>query len=160
MATDTHRCVRLERVDEGVYRATNARGGELVFGSQAGAAFSPVELLLAAIGGCTAVDVDVVTGRRAAAEQFLVDVEAETVRNDSGNRLQDLAVTFRVRFGEGEDGDAARAILPRAVATSHDRTCTVSRTVEIGTAVAVRIDPSPDHGPRTSACPRPEETHE
>jgi putative redox protein len=140
MAADTHRSVRLERVEEGVYRATNARGGELVFGSKAGDAFTPVELLLAAIGGCTAVDVDAVTGRRAQAEQFLVDVEAETVRDDTGNRLEDVAVTFRLRFGPGEDGDAARAILPRAVATSHDRTCTVSRTIEIGTPVAVKIE--------------------
>lgn len=140
MPTDTYRTVSLERVEEGRYRATNPRGGELLFGSRAGDAFTPVELLLAAIGGCTAVDVDVVTGRRAAAEQFMVDVEAETVREDIGNRLEDVEVTFRLRFGAGADGDTARAILPRAVATSHDRTCTVSRTIEIGTPVAIRIE--------------------
>lgn len=140
MATDSHRSVSLERVDEGVYRATNVRGGSLVFGSSAGDAFTPVELLLAAIGGCTAVDVDVVTGRRAAAEQFVVDVDADVVRDDTGNRLEDVAVTFRLRFGSGQDGDAARAILPRALATSHDRTCTVSRTIELGTPVAIRTE--------------------
>lgn len=140
MSTDTHRSVRLHRVEEGVYRATNTRGGDLVFGSRAGEAFTPVELLLAAIGGCTAVDVDVVTGRRAQAELFVVDVHAETLRDDAGSRLEDVAVTFRLRFGAGADGDAAREILPRAVAASHDRTCTVSRTIEVGTPVAVRIE--------------------
>jgi uncharacterized OsmC-like protein len=40
-----------------------------------------------------------------------------------------------VSFPEGAEGDAARAILPRAVKLSHDRLCTVSRTVEIGTPV-------------------------
>lgn len=140
MASDTHRSVHLDRVDEGVYRATNARGGELVFGSKAGGAFTPVELLLAAIGGCTAVDVDVVTGRRTQAEQFVVDVDAEAVRDDTGNRLEDVSVTFRLRFPPGPDGDAARAILPRAVATSHDRTCTVSRTIELGTPVTIRTE--------------------
>ena len=139
MATDRHRAVRLERVEEGVYRATNARGGQLVFGSAAGQAFSPVELLLAALGGCTAVDVDVVTGRRATAERFVVEVAARTVRDDSGNRLEDLTVTFDLRFPDGPDGDAARAIAPRAAATSHERTCTVGRTVELGTPVAVTV---------------------
>lgn len=140
MSSDSHRSVSLERVDEGVYRATNVRGATLVFGSKAGEAFTPVELLLAAIGACTAVDVDVVTGRRARAEQFVVDVEAEKVRDEAGSRLEDIAVTFRVHFGSGEDGDAARAILPRAVKTSHDRTCTVSRTIELGTPVAVQVE--------------------
>ena len=140
MSSDTHRSVSLERVDEGVYRVTNARGATLVFGSKAGDAFTPVELLLAAIGGCTAVDVDVVTGRRAQAEQFLVDVEAEKVNDETGSRLEDIAVTFRLRFPADEGGDAARSILPRAVKTSHDRTCTVSRTIEIGTPVGVRTE--------------------
>ena len=140
MATDSHRSVSLERVEEGVYRATNARGTTLVFGSKAGEAFTPVELLLAAIGGCTAVDVDVVTGRRAQAEQFVVDIEAEKVHDETGNRLEDIAVTFRLRFPAGEGGDAARAILPRTLAMSHDRTCTVSRTIELGTPVAVRSE--------------------
>ncbi|MFZ5869673.1 MAG: OsmC family protein [Actinomycetota bacterium] len=139
MTDDTHRTVTLERLDTGVYLARNARGGELRFGSMAGDDFSPVELLLAAIGGCTAVDVDVVCGRRAEPTQFDVQVDAQKVRDADGNRLQDIEVTFRLTFPEGEAGDAARAILPRAVATSHDRTCTVSRTIEAGTPVRVRV---------------------
>ena len=58
-----HRRVTLERLDTGVYRATNPRGATLDFGSKHEQGFSPVELLLAAIGGCSAVDVDMVTGR-------------------------------------------------------------------------------------------------
>lgn len=142
MATDTHRIVRLERVEEGMYRATNTRGGALVFGSAGGATFSPVELLLAAIGGCTAIDVDVVTGRRATPEQFILDVDAQTMRGETGNRLEDIAVTFRVRFPAGPAGDEARKVLPRAVATSHDRTCTVSRTIEAGMPIAINIEAS------------------
>jgi putative redox protein len=139
MSDDNHRWIGLERVDEGVYRARNARGGELVFGSRAGEAFTPVELLLAAIAGCSAVDVDVVTGRRSPADTFAARVDAQVVR-DEGNILTDITLTFQVTFPEGEAGDAARAILPRAVQTSHDRTCTVSRTIEAGTPVRVRID--------------------
>lgn len=140
MAEDEHRSVRIERVDTGVYRATNERGAALTFGSHDDAGFSPVELLLAAIGGCSAVDVDVVTGRRSEFEQFEVVVEADKTRDDVGTRLEDVTMTFRVRFPEGEAGDKARDLLPRAVRTSHQRTCTVSRTVEAATPVTVRID--------------------
>lgn len=135
-----HRRVTLERVDTGVYRATNPRGVELEFGSRAEHGFSPVELLLAAIGGCSAVDVDTVTGRRAEPEHFEVVVEADKVRDEVGNILKDLRMTFRVAFPEGEDGDRARQMLPRAARTSHDRTCTVSRTVEAGTPITVHIE--------------------
>lgn len=141
--SDDHRSVTLERLDTGVYRATNPRGVQLQFGSRDPDGFSPVELLLAAIGGCSAIDVDMVCGRRADFESFEVRVDAEKVRDDVGNVLQDVMLTFRVAFPEGEDGDRARAMLPRAARTSHDRTCTVSRTVEAHTPVTVVIeDPS------------------
>ncbi len=140
MSSDDHRSVHLERVEEGVYRATNTRGASLVFGSKSVDGFRPVELLLAAIAGCSAVDVDVVTGRRATAEQFEMDAEAHVVRDESGQRLEDISVTFRLRFPEGPEGDAARSMVPRALKTAHDRTCTVSRTVELGTPVTIRTE--------------------
>jgi putative redox protein len=139
--TDTDdRWVSLERVEEGIYLARNARGHELRFGSKDPDGFTPVELFLAAIAGCTAVDVDVVTGRRSPAESFRARVDARLQHDDDGNVLRDLTLTFRVRFPEGEAGDAARAILPRVVQTSHDRTCTVSRTIEAGTPVSLVIE--------------------
>jgi putative redox protein len=137
MADQDQRRVTLERLDEGIYLARNARGHELRFGSKAPDAFTPVELLLAAIAGCTAVDVDVVTGRRSPAEEFGASIDARYVRDETGNRLEDIRLTFQVTFPEGEAGDAAREILPRVLKTAHDRTCTVSRTIEAGTPITV-----------------------
>lgn len=139
-AGDDHRSVTLERLDTGVYRATNPRGVQLTFGSMAEDGFSPVEMLLAALGGCSAVDVDMVTGRRAEPDHFEVRVEAEKIRDEVGNILQDITLTYRLAFPDGEAGDKARDMLPRAATTSHDRTCTVSRTIEAGTPVAVVIE--------------------
>jgi putative redox protein len=136
MTADNHRFVTLERLEEGVYLATNAKGAQLRFGSKADDAFSPVELLLAAIAGCSAVDVDTVTGRRSAADHFAARVDATVVR-DNGNVLKDIQLTFDLSFPDGEAGDAARAILPQAIKTSHERTCTVSRTIEAGTPITV-----------------------
>jgi putative redox protein len=135
-----HKHVTIERLGTGVYRATNPRGAQVTFGSQDDAGFSPVELLLAAIGGCSAVDVDVVTTRHAEPERFEIVVEADKVRDDTGNILRDIEMRFRVTFPPGADGDRARGLLPRAVRTSHERTCTVSRTIEVGTPVAVTVD--------------------
>ena len=137
MTDQNQRRVTLSRLEEGVYLARNARGDELRFGSKAPDAFTPVELMLAAIAGCTAVDVDVVTGRRSTAETFGATIEANYLRDDTGNRLDDIRLTFQISFPEGEAGDAAREVLPRVLKTAHDRTCTVSRTIEAGTPITV-----------------------
>ncbi len=142
MSDDTRRSVRLHRVAPGQFVATNPRGGQILLTTADGdpQAFTPVEALLAAIGGCTAMDVDALTSRRAEPESFEIVVEADKVRDGSGNRLTGIEVTFRVRFPEGEAGDAAREVLPAAVARSHDRLCTVTRTVELPSPVASRIE--------------------
>jgi putative redox protein len=135
-----HRSVTIERAANGRFSVTNARGGRFTLAAGDDADFTPVELLLAAIGGCTALDVDALTSRRAEPEAFDVLVEADKVRDAGGNHLTGITVTFRVAFPDGEQGDQARAVLPDMVKKSHDRLCTVSRTVEMGTPVTARIE--------------------
>ena len=139
MAQDTHRRVGIERVAAGKYTVTNERGGTVTVGSGAEGEFTPVELLLTAIGTCTAIDVDVLTSRRAEPTAFTIEVGAEKIRDTLGSRLTDIAVTFHVSFPEGEGGDAARELLPGAVRRSHDSLCTVSKTVELGTPVKSEV---------------------
>ena len=64
--------------------------------------------------------------------------EGVKVRDERGNLLDDIAVTFTVTFPEGEAGDRAREMLPKSIQMSHDRLCTVSRTVLLGTPIAMR----------------------
>ncbi|HUN37514.1 MAG TPA: OsmC family protein [Trebonia sp.] len=139
-ADDTHRFVTIDRVSNSHYTVTNPRGGTIAVGRGDGTDFTPVELLLAAIGGCTAVDVDLVTSRRAEPESFRVDVEATKVSDDQGHHLTDIAVTFKVVFPDSDGGEKAREVLPGIVRQSHERLCTVSRTVEIGTPITTRIE--------------------
>jgi uncharacterized OsmC-like protein len=138
--SSVHRAVTVERIASGAFSAVNSRGGRVTFGTGSGSDFTPTELLLAAIGGCTSIDVDILTSRRAEPESFEVRVDAGKVRDDNGNRLTGIEVTFRIAFPAGEAGDAARAILPDVVRKSHDRLCTVGRTVEIGTPIVTKIE--------------------
>jgi len=135
MSEPAPRSVSLSRIEHARFRATNRRGGVLTFGEGDTEEFTPVELLLVAIAGCTAIDVDYITARRAEPERFEVTSEALKLSDDTGNHLGEVTVTFRVEFPEGEDGDRARAMLDRAISRSHDRLCTVSRTVERPTPV-------------------------
>jgi putative redox protein len=140
--TSAHLRVTVERAADGTLSATNSRGGQMALGVGDGASahFTPAELLLVAIGGCTAVDVDLVTSRRAEPERFEVGIEADKIRDEHGNHMTGIEVTFRIAFPVGEAGEAARAVLPEIVRQSHDRLCSVSRTVELGTPISTRIE--------------------
>lgn len=132
---DAHRRIDLTKIGAGRYKATNRRGGVLPVGSGDDPDFTPVELLLAAMAGCGAIDIDLITGKRAEATSFHVVAEGDKVRDESGSHLVDLRVTVEVRFPDGEDGDRAREVLPRAIAQTRDRLCTVGRTVALGSPI-------------------------
>lgn len=134
---DTVRSIGLSKIGEGRFKATNARGGETFMGSGGeDPDFTPVELLLAAIAGCSAIDVDLITRKRSQSTTFELTSQGEKVRDEQGNHLTGLRLTFDVQFPEGPEGDAARAFLPRAIEQSRDRLCTVSRTVQLGADIA------------------------
>lgn len=135
MTDETLRTVQLARMGEGRYKATNVRGGVLPIGSGEDPDFTPVELLLAAIAGCSAIDVDLITGKRSEAEQFDVHARGHKVRDEDGNHMSGLALRFDVVFPDGPDGDAARGVLQRAIEQTRDRLCTVSRTVALSSPV-------------------------
>ena len=143
MPDDDVREVVVRRLSHANHEATNVRGGTLLMGTGDTDDFTPVELLLAAIAGCTGLDVDFITSRRAEPESFAVAIRGRKVRDDDGNHIEDLEVTFDVASPRGAEGDAARAALPMAVFRSHDRLCTVSRTVELGAAISTTIAEPP-----------------
>ena len=142
MTDDTLRSVTIERTALGEHVVRNARGGTLhiATGGSGDATFTPVELLLAAIGGCTGLDVDYIVSKRAEPTAFTVTVTGDKIRDETGgNRMVNLHVTFDVRFPEGPDGDRARDALPRAAKMSHNRLCTVSRTVQSGSPIGTTV---------------------
>jgi uncharacterized OsmC-like protein len=140
MSDETLRSIALTKIGEARFKATNSRGGETFMGNGGeDPDFTPVELLLAAIAACSAMDVDAITTKRAASTGFEVSAEGHKVRDDDGNHLTGLRLSFDVTFPDGPEGDAARDFLPRAMAMSRDRLCTVSRTVQLGAEITYDI---------------------
>ena len=140
-----HRSVSLSRTAHGEFDVTNVRGGTIHIGTGESDDFTPVELLLTAIAGCSAVDVDFITSRITEPVRFDVTATGEKLRDGVENHLGDIEVTFAVRFPDGEAGDRARAMLPRAIEQTRDRLCTVGRTVAVGAPVEY------DEGPAAPA---------
>jgi putative redox protein len=131
----TPRTVELLRTSTGRYTARNAAGAQVAFG-QGEDLLSPVELLLAALAGCSAVTVDAATARSAEPEEFRVEASGrQIVEENGGNRLEDLHLSFRLVFPDDAAGRKAAGMVERLVTLSHDKYCTVSRTLEHGTAV-------------------------
>jgi putative redox protein len=139
MTEENRRGVELTRLRKARFVARNERGGELEFGEGDDEAFSPVELLLAAIAGCTGIDVDYITAKRAEAERLDMTISAEKIRDEHGNRLTDIVLRFDVSFPDTDGGAAAREVFPSAVQRSHDRLCTVGRTVIVGASIDVEL---------------------
>src|SRR3954466_3924227 len=132
------RTVSLERTEQAGYVIRNIRGGEVVVGTAEGDRFTPVELFLGALAACGAVDLDLITSKRAEPERLRARVDARKVRDELGNRLVDLTVTFDVSFPDTEAGDEARAVVSRTIEQIEERLCTVSRTVAVGTPVVTK----------------------
>ncbi|MDO5492626.1 MAG: OsmC family protein [Nesterenkonia sp.] len=129
----------MTRVGPHHYRARNAAGAELDFGRGEGL-LTPVELLLAAIAGCSSVDVDTVVSRRSEFTGYDVSAEGTKVQEDGASRLTGIRLHFDLSFPDDESGRRAAGMVDRVVQLSHDKNCTVSRTVEMGEPVAFTTD--------------------
>lgn len=131
--------VKIERTESRKYTATSlATGASMEFGQGEGL-LTPVELLLAAIAGCSSIDVDVATARRSEPEKFEVAASGYKVTENSASRMEDIHLGFDLKFPDTEEGRKAAGMVERIVKLSHDKYCTVSRTVELGASVVSEV---------------------
>jgi len=135
IGADTLRTVDVSIMGEGRFKATNVRGGVLPIGQGEDPDFTPVELLLAALAGCGAIDLEWVTKKRAPFTAFAARAEGHKVRDERGTHLVRLSVTMDMEFPEGEAGEQAREVVPRTLKQIEDRLCSVGRTVTLGEPV-------------------------
>jgi uncharacterized OsmC-like protein len=129
--------VRIRREAPAKFTATNGRGAQISIGrSQDGADFSPVELLMAALGACAGLSADHVVSRRLG-EDAAIDVVVEAVKDTEADRLTGVSTRFDLDLASLPEAD--QATLVKLVTRAVERTCTVSRTVEPGTPVELIV---------------------
>ncbi|MCM1010973.1 MULTISPECIES: OsmC family protein [unclassified Brevibacterium] len=136
--SEDKRSIELTRIAPNHYRATAPNGASIEFGRGEGL-MTPVELLLAAVAGCSSIDVDTVTSRHTDAERFDVRASADKIVEDGANRLENVHLDFDLAFPDDEAGRRADAQIEKLVGLSHDKYCTVSRTVEHATPVTYSV---------------------
>ncbi|QUH01651.1 OsmC family protein [Saccharopolyspora erythraea] len=131
--------VDVRRTGKHIFTATNDRGAEVTIGRDgAPGAFTPGELLLAAIAGCSAVTSESMLIRRLG-ESAALDVHADrTKTEDDPHKFAEVQVRFDVDLGSIEDA-GERAKLVDAVQRAIERLCTVSRSVEEGTPISLEL---------------------
>jgi len=86
------------------------------------------------------VDVYVVTSRRAEPEAFDVHAEGDHLNEDGASRLSEVRVGFDLSFPETPEDNQARKLVDNLIRISHEKDCTVSRTVENPTRVTFSND--------------------
>lgn len=117
--------VRVERTGDG-FQAVNDRGATVAIGDgDAEGVFTPVELLLAALGGCELVTVEPLTAQRGHRMARL----GATVRADkvATSTLGTITVTYDVELPAGDE--KAEDVLKAVAARVHERYCTVGNAL-------------------------------
>ena len=122
--------VRVERTDDGGFVARNDRGAEVALGSSdQDGVFTPVELLLAALGGCEIVTVEPLTAKRGhRLVRLAATVAAEKV---APTKLGTITVTYDVELPEGDE--KAAQVFADVAHRVHENHCTVGRALREGT---------------------------
>ncbi|MFD0686818.1 OsmC family protein [Actinomadura fibrosa] len=118
--------VRVERTEDG-FEAVNARGARVAVGTgDAEGVFTPVELLLAALGGCELVTVEPLTAQRGhRMARLAATVQADKVAT---SRLGTITITYDVELPEGDE--KAADVLAAVAKRVHEGYCTVGNALK------------------------------
>lgn len=127
--------VTVERTDDG-FIARNDRGATISFGTGGDDSdFTPVELLLAALGGCNIVTVEPLTAQRGhRLTRLAATVTAEKIKP---NQLGTIVMRYDVDLPP--DDPKAGQIFHDVAERVHERACTVSTALITETPVELHI---------------------
>lgn len=123
--------INIKRIDDDFnMEATNEDGNTLLMDGAPdigghGKGMRPMQLLLAAVGGCSAIDVILILKKqKQIIESFEIEVDGEREKIEDYSLFRDICLHFKIK---GEvDPDKAE----RAVKLSVEKYCSVSKTLE------------------------------
>jgi putative redox protein len=99
-----------------------------------GKGMRPMQLLLAAVGGCSAIDVILILKKqKQVIEDFEVEVEGEREKIEDYSLFRDICLHFKFK------GKVDQEKAERAVKLSVDKYCSVSKTLEQTARITYKV---------------------
>lgn len=132
--------INLKRLDDGFnIEASNDDGNTLLMdasrevGGQ-GKGMRPTQLLLAAVGGCSAIDVILILKKqKQVIESFEIEVDGDREKVEEYSLFRNIVLHFKIK---GQvDYDKAE----RAIKLSLDKYCSVSKTLEPTAKISYKL---------------------
>ncbi len=123
--------IRLKRIDEDFnFEATNDFGNKILIdgapeigGHNKG--FRPMETLLAALGGCSGIDIALILKKqRQEVESFEIEVDGKREKIQEYSLFREITVHFKLK------GKIDQEKAERAVQLSMEKYCSVTKTLE------------------------------
>jgi putative redox protein len=132
--------INIKRIDDDFnMEATNEDGNTLLMDGAPdigghGKGMRPMQLLLAAVGGCSAIDVILILKKqKQIIESFEIEVDGEREKIEDYSLFKDICLHFKIK---GEvDPDKAE----RAVKLSVEKYCSVSKTLEPTAKITYKV---------------------
>lgn len=124
--------ISIKRTDNNFQmEAVNEDGNKLVMDAASGigghnTGFRPMQMLLAAVGGCSAIDVILILKKqKQEIESFEIEVEGEREKTEKDYSLfKDICIHFIIK------GKVDKEKAERAIKLSIEKYCSVSKTLE------------------------------
>lgn len=123
--------INIKRLDSDFHMEAVNEDGNTIFMDGAAAigghhkGFRPMQLLLAAVGGCSAIDVILILKKqKQEIESFDVEVEGEREKIAEYSLFRDIVLHFKMK------GKIDRDKAERAIKLSLEKYCSVSKTLE------------------------------
>lgn len=132
--------VNIKRIDNDfLMEAVNDTGNTIVMdGSESiggrNAGMRPMQLLLTAVGGCSAIDmISILKKQRQAIQDFSVQVDGDKVKVDDHSVYKNITITFTINGAI----DPEKAL--KAAELSFGKYCSVSKALEFSSDIAYSI---------------------
>lgn len=131
--------VEVRRTGDHSYTATNGRGGSVQIGTDGVPdSFTPGELLLAAIAGCSGLTGENLLTRRIGDSAEVTVYADRTKAPEDPKKFASVQVSFDVDLSSIAD-EGERGKLLDAVERAIERSCTVSRSVQESTPITLTL---------------------
>ncbi len=120
--------ITLKRIDDDfAFETENEKGNKITLDNSAGEVqkgFTPMELLLAGVGGCSAIDiVHILKKQRQEIESFFIEVDGEKEKVEGYSIWRNINIHYHIKGKV----DYEKAL--RAAELSHQKYCSVSKTL-------------------------------